>query len=129
MEMQSNFSRSTRAFQAVWDGVNGDKLRAIFDDSFEFHNLDGRNEVTDLKGLRQRVAVLRAAHPGAQLQVEDTVGSGSHVAFGWRLLEASGGSRARRGSSASSLREGSCMVRLAGDCVVELWELNGALAG
>lgn len=130
MEMQSNFSRGTGAFQAIWDGENGDRLRSIFDECFQFHNLDGRNDVTDLKGLRQRVASLRAAHPGAHLRVENTVGSGSHFAFDWSLKESSPpGDRAGHGASSSNLRDGSCMVRLEGDCVVELWELNGALAG
>jgi len=129
MEMQSNYSRGTRAFQAIWEAENGDKLRSIFDDGFAFHNLDGRHDVTDLKGLRLRVAALRAAYPGAHLRVENTVASGSHIAFDWSLREAGAdGSRAGRRTSASNIRDGSCMVRLNGDCVVELWELNGALA-
>jgi hypothetical protein len=124
MEMQSNYSRGTRAFQAIWDGENGDKLGSIFDDGFEFHNLDGRHDVTDLKGLRQRVAVLRDAYPGAQMRVENTVASGSHIAFDWSLRD---GSSQHRGF-APNILDGSCMVRLNGDCVVELWELNGSLA-
>ena len=114
MEMQSNYSRGTSAFRAVWEGQNGDKLRSVFDECSEFHNLDGKNDVTDLKGFRQRVAGLRAAHPGARLQVQNPFGAGSHIAFDWSLGDAS--------------PDGFCMLRLNGDRVVELWELNGALA-
>jgi len=114
MGSQNSFSTGYRAFRAIWDGENGDKLRALFSDGFEFHNLDGRNDVTDLKGLRQRVAKLRAAHPGARLKVENPFGAGSHIAFDWSLGDAS--------------PDGFCMLRLNGDRVVELWELNGALA-
>ena len=89
MEMQSNYNRGTSAFRAVWEGQNGDKLRSVFDECFEFYNLDGKNDVTDLKGFRQRVAGLRAAHPGARLQVQNPFGAGSHIAFDWSLGDAS----------------------------------------
>jgi hypothetical protein len=128
MDMQSNFSRGPRAFQAIWDEENADKLSGIFDDCFRFHNLDGRNDITDLTGLRQRVAVLRAAHPGARVQVDNTSVSGSHVAFDWTLRDAAAAGSAHRNTSPAVLRDGTCMVRLEGDCVVELWELNGALS-
>ena len=128
MDTHSNYNKGTRAFKALWDGENGDCLRAIFDDAFEFHNLDGRNDVTDLKGFRQRVAVLRAAHPGARLRVENAVGSGSHIAFDWTLGDASADrARQQHGTSGWNIPAGSCMVRLNGDHVVEWWELNGAL--
>jgi hypothetical protein len=126
MEPQSNSGRGMRAFQAIWNGENGDKLRSIFDNGFEFHNLDGRNDVTDLKGLRQRIAILRAAHPGAYLRMENTVGSGSHFAFDWSLRDAS--SLGGRDAPVTSIRDGSCMVRLDGNCVAEMWELRGELA-
>jgi predicted ester cyclase len=130
MDTHSSYSKGTRAFKALWDGENGDKLRAIFDDEFRFHNLDGRHDVTDLTGLRQRVAELRASHPGARLQVENMIGSGSHIAFDWTLSEAKAGDRRfQRKTSGPSIRNGSVMVRLSGDCVAELWELNGALEG
>jgi hypothetical protein len=130
MDTHSSYSRGTRAFKALWHGENGDRLRAIFADEFEFHNLDGRNDVTDLKGLRRRVAELHAAHPGARLQVENMIGAGSHFAFDWTLREPSTeAGREPHKTSTSAIRDGSCMVRLNGDCVAELWELNGALAG
>ena len=130
MDTHSSYSKGTRAFKALWDGENGDKLRAIFADEFEFHNLNGWNDVTDLKGLRRRVAEVRAAHPGARLRVENVVGSGSHFAFDWTLLEPSIElDRDPRKTSTPSIRDGSCMVRLSGECVAELWELNGSLAG
>jgi hypothetical protein len=130
MDTHSSYSKGTRAFKALWEGENGDCLRAIFDDAFEFHNLDGRNDVTDLKGLRQRVAELHAAHPGARLRIENAFGSGSHYAFDWALSDASSGDAPyRQKTSGSSIRNGSVMVRLSGDHVAELWELNGALDG
>jgi uncharacterized cupin superfamily protein len=130
MDTHTSYIRGTRAFTALWEGENGDKLREIFSDEFEFHNLDGRNDVTDLKGLRRRVAALRATHPGARLRVENTVGAGSHFAFDWTLWDADPGSaRFNPQTSKSGILDGSCMVRLDGDCVVELWELNGQLAG
>jgi hypothetical protein len=83
-----------------------------------------------LGGLRQRVALLRAAHPAAQLRVENAVGSGSHIAFDWALGDpASQGGRKQGHDSTQIISDGSCMIRLNGDCVEELWELNGALAG
>lgn len=115
METQQSLSTGYRAFRAIWDGMNGDKIRELFSDRFEFHNLDGWNEVTDLKELRRRVAGLRGAHPGARLRVENEIGSASHIAFDWTF-----------GDTPSS---GSCMLRLDGACVAEWWELNGALAG
>ena len=130
MDTHSSYSKGTRAFKALWDGENGDCLRAIFDDAFEFHNLDGRNDVTDLKGLRRRVAELRAAHPGARLRVENMIGEGSHFAFDWTLREpGSESARGPRTTSKSGVPDGSCMVRLNGNFVAELWELNGALVG
>ena len=130
MDTQSIYSKGTHAFTALWDGENGDKLRAIFADEFRFHNLDGRNDVTDLKGLRWRVAELRAAHPRARLQLDNLIASGSHFAFDWALRDAGPeGGRDKHKASASVIRDGSCMVRLNGECVAELWELNGALAG
>ncbi len=130
MEPQNGFSTGYRAFKAIWDGENGDKLRALFSEGFEFHNLDGRNDVTDLKGFRQRVAQLRAAHPGARLQVENAIGSGSHIAFDWTLGDSGAdGAGQQHTISRLSIPDGSCMLRLNGDHVVELWELNGALAG
>lgn len=130
MDTQSNYGKSTYAFRALWDGENGDKLRAIFADEFRFHNLDGRNDVTDLRGLRRRVAELRALHPRARLQLENLVGAGSHFAFDWTLRDAGPeGAREQYKASTSVIRDGSCMVCLNGECVAELWELNGALAG
>jgi SnoaL-like domain len=129
VEPQNSFSTGYRAFKAIWDGENGDKLRELFSDRFEFHNLDGRNDVTDLKGLRQRMAELRAAHPGARLRVENAIGSGSHIAFDWTLGDAGAdGARQQHRVSRLNIPDGSCMLRLNGDHVVELWELNGALA-
>ena len=129
MEMQSNYSRGTSAFRAVWEGQNGDKLRSVFDECSEFHNLDGKNDVTDLKGFRQRVAGLRAAHPGARLQVENAFGAGSHIAFDWSLGDTNpGGAPEQRKASASNILDGSCMLRLNRDQVVELWKVNGSLA-
>jgi len=129
MEPHNSFSTGYRAFRAIWDGENGDKLRALFGDGFEFHNLDGRNEVTDLKGFRQRVAGLRAAHPGARLQVENAFGAGSHIAFDWSLGDTNpGGAPEQRKASASNILDGSCRLRLNRDQVVELWKLNGSLA-
>ena len=130
MEAQNSLGAGYRAFQAIWDGQNGDKLRQMFSDCFEFHNLDGRNDVTDLKGLRQRMAVLRAAHPGARLRMENAVGSGSHIAFGWSLRDPSPeDGRKQHKTSTPNIRAGSCMIRLSGDRVEEMWELHGALAG
>ena len=118
MEAQNSLGAGYRAFQAIWDGQNGDKLRQMFSDCFEFHNLDGRNDVTDLKGLRERVAALRAAHPNARLRVENPIDSGSHIAFDWTLgYPTSQAGRATGESSVQTLRDGSCMIRL-----------NGALA-
>jgi hypothetical protein len=129
MEPQVNLARGYRAFMAVWDGQNGDKLRELFSDCFEFHNLDGRNDVTDLKGFRQRMAALRAAHPGASLGVENAIGSGSHIAFDWTLRDPTPQDERKQGrTSMQTFRDGSCMIRLNGDCIEELWELNGALA-
>jgi hypothetical protein len=130
MDTHSSYSKGTRAFKALWDGENGDCLRAIFADEFRFHNLDGRHDVTDLKGLRRRVAELRASHPAARLRVENMVGSGSHFAFDWTLRDANpDDARGQHQTSRSSIRDGSCMVRLSGDFVEEMWELNGALEG
>jgi hypothetical protein len=129
MEPQNSFSTGYRAFRAIWDGENGDKLRALFANGFEFHNLDGRHDVTDLKGLRQRVAGVRAAHPGAHLRVENAFGSGSHIAFDWSLGDTTpDGAPEKRGASTSNILDGSCMLRLNGSQVVELWELNGSMA-
>jgi hypothetical protein len=128
MEAQNSLGAGYRAFQAIWDGQNGDKLREMFSDCFEFHNLDGRNDVTDLRGLRERMAALRAAHPGARLHVQNAVGSGSHIAFDWTLGDpTSQAGRAHGGTFERTFRDGSCMIRLNGECVEELWELNGAL--
>jgi hypothetical protein len=115
METQNSLTTGYRAFRAIWDGVNGDKLRELFSNRFEFHNLNGGDEVTDLKELRQRVAGLRAAHPWARLRVENAVGSGSHMAFDWTF--------------GHTIPDGSCMLRLEGGRVVELWELSGVLEG
>jgi hypothetical protein len=129
MEMQSNLSKGTHAFQAIWDGENGNKLRAIFAENFEFHNLDGRHEITDLKALRYRMAALRAAHPGAHLRLENGMTAGAHVVFEWSLREARpDGSRGARGRFRESDSYGSCMVRLSEDRIAELWELQGELA-
>jgi hypothetical protein len=129
MDIQSNYTLGTRALQAIWNEQNGDKLRTLFDDCFEFHNLDGRNDVTDLTGLRRRVASLRSAHPGARLSVENGVASGSHIAFDWSLRDAStDNNEAQQSGPGGSIRDGSCMVRLNGRCIAELWELTGALA-
>jgi hypothetical protein len=129
VDTQSIYGRGTGALKALWNGENGNRLRAIFADDFEFHNLDGGNDVTDLKGLRQRMAELAAAHPGARLQVESTIGSGSHITFDWSLRDATpGDGRARREGSPPIIRDGFIMVRFDGDCVAELWELTGSLA-
>jgi hypothetical protein len=128
MEIHSNLSKGTHAFQAIWDGENGNRLRAIFAENFEFHNLNGSHEITDLKGFRYRIAALRAAHPGAHLRLENGVTAGSHVVFDWSLRDVSlDGSRGPRGRFEESDGHGFCMVRLSGDRVVEIWELQGEL--
>jgi SnoaL-like domain len=114
METQDSVGTGYRAFRAIWDGANGDKLRGLFSDDFQFHNLDDGHEAADLNGLRRRMASLRAAHPSARLRVGAAFGAESHIAFDWTF-----------GDPNSS---GCCMLRLDQDRVVELWELNGALA-
>jgi len=113
METQNGFDTGYRAFRAIWEGANSDKLRELFSDGFAFHDLDDRDDVTDLRGFRRRVASLQAAHPSAHLQLENAFGSESHIAFDWTF-----------GDPTS---RGCCMLRLDRDRVVELWELNGAL--
>ena len=114
METQNSFDTGYRAFRAIWEGANRDKLNELFSDRFAFHELDDRDDVMDLTGFRKRVAGLRAAHPAARLRVENAFGSESHIAFDWTI----GDPHSR----------GCCMLRLDRDRVIELWELNGALA-
>jgi hypothetical protein len=113
METQSGFDTGYRAFHAIWEGANRDKLRELFSDWFAFHDLDNSDDVTDLRGFRRRVAQLRATHPSAQLRLENAFGSESHIAFDWTFGDPNS--------------NGCCMLRLDGDRVVELWELNGVL--
>jgi hypothetical protein len=128
MDTQENVSRGTGAFQAIWEGQNGNKLREIFAERFEFHNLDGRNDRTGLQGLRERVAALHAAHPAAQLRLEDAIISGSHVAFGWTVVDPLPESRIRRDRHTAPFNcTGSLLVRLGEGHVEDMWELNGAL--
>lgn len=114
METQNSFDTGYRAFRAIWEGANRDKLSKLISDKFAFHDLDDRDDVMDLMGFRRRVAGFRGAHPGAHLRLENAFGSQSHIAFDWSYGDPSS--------------RGCCMVRLDGDRVVELWELNGALA-
>lgn len=129
MATQANVTAASDALRAIWNGADGNELRARFAQTFTFHNLNGYHEVTDLANLRQRLAALHGAHPGARLQVEGTVGAGSHVALDWTIQESrrNGGQRSGE-SSPSALRSGTFMVRFAEEKVGEIWELTGELA-
>lgn len=133
MESQAQTMNADRALRAIWDGVNGDKIRSLFADDFRLHNLDGRNDITDLQGLRRRLARLRAAHPRAALRVGKTVGEGSHVVFDWSLREATRLPSSNAGGRdqvdpQQTILDGMCMLCLNGGLVTEMWEFSGALA-
>lgn len=129
MTTQESISRAFGALAALWQGANGDRLRALFADGFTFHNLEGEHEVTNLADLRRRLAALHGAHPGAHLSIDGSVGVGSHVALEWSVRERRNGRpRGLADAAERAIVSGTCMVRLAGDRIAEIWELKGALA-
>ena len=117
-----------RAFRAIWNGTRGTDLKALFADGFEFRNLSSLDDVTDLSGLRQRIIAVRSVHPRGHLRVEDMVNSGDLVSVWWSF-----GNNGRshfprtRGASQPAVMDGTCMFRLEGSRIIEMWELGGQL--
>ena len=128
MPLANNVGIAERAVRLVWTDGRGTAQQALFADDFMFRNLSSLDDVTDLDGLRQRTASLRSLHPCARLQVWDTVASGELVSVWW-TFKSEEGCRSRRGVPAAQreVMDGTCMLRLRGGQIAEMWELGGQL--
>ena len=117
-----------RALKAIWHEDGRRDLDALFGAGFKFRNLCSLDDMTDLSGLRQRIACVRSAHPGGHLEVKDIMDLGDLVTVWW-LFEAGQERQALRTPRASRREqlEGTCMFRLQEGKVVEMWELGGEL--
>ena len=125
MASTNNVGIAERALRSVWKGLRGMTQKSLFTDDFMFRNLSRLDDVTDLDGLRQRTASLRSLHPCARLQVGDTVASGDLVSVWWTLRgKEDCRSRQLLRAAQREVMDGTCMVRLRGGQVAEMWELG-----
>jgi hypothetical protein len=128
MTLTNNVGIAERAVRSVWTGGRGTAQKALFADDFMFRNLSSLDDVTDLDGLRQRTASVRSLHRCARLQVQDTVASGDLVSVWW-TFKSEDGCRSQRALRAvqREVMDGTCMLRLRGGQIAEMWELGGQL--
>jgi hypothetical protein len=124
----TNQRMAYRALQAVWQGMSGDALSALFADGFRFRNVSSEDDGADLADLRRRIASLRSCHPNGDLYVEETVGSGDQVAFWWTFRGA-GRDRVAEpsGHAPPAVLSGTSLIRLRDGWVVEICEIGGEL--
>jgi len=128
MISKDNVGIAQRALKAVWNGARDTAQKTLFVDGFMFRNLSSLDDVTDLDGLRQRAAFMRSTYPCGRLLVQDVVDSGDLIAVWWTFRN---GERCRSEQTAHpfprELMDGTCMFRLQGGRVAEMWELGGQL--
>jgi hypothetical protein len=126
MNGQGNVFTAERALRALWNGDRRMDRDALFAPGFRFRNLGGSDDVTNLRGLRRRIARLRAAHPEGHLTLEDVFGSGDHF-VAWWAFQTDGRTETIVPRSEAALLEGTCMLRLRSGQVAEMLELGGQL--
>ena len=130
MISQKNTGVAERALKTIWNGPHDSVEGSLFAEGFVFRNLSSVNDVTDLDGLRQRAASVRATYPCGRLKVQDRVDSGNWVSVWWTFRDRAGcrSERASRGLQ-HKLMDGTCMFRVQDGRVAEMWELGGQLVG
>jgi hypothetical protein len=128
MNGQSSVITAERALKAVWNGARRIDRDALFASNFRFRNLGDSDDVTNLCGLRKRICHVRAAHPDGHLVMEDVFGWEDHFVAWWALrIDGCTEPTAPRSEAPTAPLEGTCMLRLCGGQVVEMWELGGQL--
>jgi hypothetical protein len=125
---RTNINIAHRTLRVIWDCPWAGDLSELFTANFEFRNLNGPHDVTDLRGLRGRIASLRSTYPRGHLIVDQALESPDRVTLWWVFSENGCGRADPEPTTASRIiTEGTCMFHIQEGQIAEMWELGGQL--
>lgn len=117
--------------RAIWSGASGYDLSSQFGAGFRFRNFHSIDDVTDLDGLRRRIASVRSTNPEGRWRLTDALETGDLVVVWWAFGgDGRGQARRSRGAARATpadVLDGVCMSRLEAGRISEMWELGGQL--